>query len=203
MHLCGKGYLMSKAVVKFTGSIHEHSVWKLITNLDILVHMGVEQIDLIISSTGGNTRAALNVFNQLQALQRMVNITAYNSSICHSAAFTLFLGVDDRKSAKNTSFMFHQLITTFNNAVTESEIFAEAESARLTNQKYIEIITERTDIKDVEQHYKQTYFFDENEAIKNKVINEIVEHLPVDHEYSITIHGFENGNINYHQIGLD
>jgi ATP-dependent protease ClpP protease subunit len=193
---------MSNGVIKFSGTIHQHSVWQLVTFLKLMALQDITDIDIFISSTGGNTAASLNAYNELRAFDKILNLTTYCSGTCQSATFTMFLGVDNRKATSNCTFMFHQGKVTFNNKVTESEIEGELESIRFSNKQIVNIILDRTNINEVEEKFYKTYFFNEDDSLSMNVINEVVPELPEGHDCFVTIHGFDDGNVNYQQQGL-
>jgi ATP-dependent protease ClpP protease subunit len=196
-----------KAVINFTGNINQKSIIEFLASLGKIVRReDVDHVDIFIDSTGGNTDLSVYCYNQIKAYSIFLEdekISIYNTANCNSAAFTMFLGVDkeNRKSVNNAYFMFHQNKMSYEGTKTVSEINALQQQAKIMNENLIKIISENTEIEDVQNSFFEEYFFNAETALEQGVINEIVDVLPSGHGVFIYIHGYQNGDATFVSSG--
>lgn len=70
-----------------------------------------QPVVLTVSSSGGNTRVALALYEQLRLFAKVADVSGVVAGVCMSAAVTVLLALpkDKRLSTKHSLFLIHQL----------------------------------------------------------------------------------------------
>lgn len=97
---------VERAYVLFKAPVTEASVNELVDELLKLARSGVPEVDLLLSTTGGEVAEAVTAFYVLRA--QPFRLVTYNVGQVASAGVVLFLAGSERYTAPRASFSFHE-----------------------------------------------------------------------------------------------
>jgi ATP-dependent Clp protease, protease subunit len=91
--------------VTFSAEINQNTTQALIALLSQQINMGVKEVYLLLSTSGGNLMNGLNLFNVLCSLP--VKLTTHNVGNIDSIGNVIFLAGKERYACPHSTFMFH------------------------------------------------------------------------------------------------
>ncbi len=97
--------------LKFTNDISADSADKLEHTVVDLMNNGIQDVHLLLSSSGGNVDVGIELHNMLKALP--INLTTHNIGTVDSIANVVFLAGKQRLATPNARFMMHGVVRTF------------------------------------------------------------------------------------------
>lgn len=129
-------------------------------------------INLIINSEGGDMMQALTIIDIITASKTPVH--TYVIGMAYSAAFLIALCGAKRFGTKNSTYLFHEGMAGFmGDAHKLLQGVQFYKNTLLKKTKKIVLDNSKIDNDMYEEHVKDDWFFDANEAIKLGVIDEI------------------------------
>lgn len=91
--------------LSFSADIDRQSVQMLIQVMSKYHNDGVQEVYLMLSTTGGETQAGIHLYNFLRGLP--IRLTVHNVGYVNSVGNVIFLAGDSRYANANATFMFH------------------------------------------------------------------------------------------------
>jgi ATP-dependent Clp protease, protease subunit len=91
--------------VTFSAEINQNTTEALIALLSQQINMGVKEVYLLLSTSGGNVMNGLNLFNILRSMP--VKLTTHNVGNIDSIGNVIFLAGQERYACPGSTFMFH------------------------------------------------------------------------------------------------
>lgn len=161
--------------VTFSDEVNPLTASTLIALISRCINDNVKIVHLLLSTPGGGTMQGLNLYNMLRAAP--FELRTYNAGSVNSIGNVIFLAGEKRFAATHSTFMFHGVGLSVNQAARlEEKNLREHLNAILNDQKRIGgIIAERTSLSDaeVEQLFREAKTKDANEALQSGIIHEI------------------------------
>jgi ATP-dependent protease ClpP protease subunit len=157
------------------GLINETSAYNIYDIASKVVISGISHINIVISSSGGNTREALAIYNFLRGLP--VAITTYNIANIDSCANIIFLAGDKRIASPNARFMMHPITSGLTGDGTMNVFKWKLEGIAFDQNAFETIYRNRTsmDSNTIEKIRTDTIYFDAYEARKFGIVNSVTE----------------------------
>ena len=163
---------MKSMVLLFTGGINPRSTQSLNQCLSRAANEGVEEVQLWINSSGGNSRLAFGLYNLIRAMP-FTTIT-HNLHEVGSAAITLFLAGDVRFAHKDASFFFHGLSWNYEQktSLLREQMAENASRFEQDHARYLTIVGECTaySSKELEGMLRDHRIVKATEAKRKKLI---------------------------------
>jgi len=170
--------LKKKGVIIINEPFLDQSMEKFYFDLDDLKHSRtVDEIKIYVHSPGGYDTSMFPLIDLIDSIKKPVHTIALGHA-CSAAAFLVMCGHKGyRKAHRHTEFLLHTGGTKIDKYTKTSQIEAIVDSLRLTDKYVIELIKERTKMKDKDIK-KYMGALDEyiraNDALKYGIIDEII-----------------------------
>lgn len=135
---------MSKVQVHFFGPINASTV-EAFRNmlLNALNAKGCEEIEVLMSSSGGDLNSGFTAYNYLRSVP--VKTSIVNMGAIESIAMIPFLGCSERRAVPHSKFLIHNFSWTFPNSPTDINRVAERNSSLMADvERFVAIYDERT-----------------------------------------------------------
>jgi ATP-dependent protease ClpP protease subunit len=165
---------MSAVYLVFESAINGVTSQKLIATAAQLVNQGTTEINLLLSTPGGEVSSGLTIYNFLRALP--ITINTHNIGNVDSIGNAIFLAGKTRKACEHSTFMFHGVGFQAPNIVFEEKFLRERLDGILADQKRIgDIIRQRTKIRDseVRKLFREARTKDAHYALRQDIISAI------------------------------
>ena len=167
----------NKAYMKIYSSISISDVSSLWNDLNVLNGMDIKDIDLFISSPGGDAFSGMAITDQLKRAQaKGFYITAYASGIVASAAVPILAVCDKRIAAPGILLMLHEAaIWKWPGRETSSDIRSQNALMKLLQDNYVSYLVQYSKLSKEEwdQKITTTTWFSAQDALKWGLIDEI------------------------------
>lgn len=164
-----------------TGEIKESNITPIIKkikeiNIYDINRKTVEPIHLFINSVGGCVYSKFDIINTINSSTTPIH--TYNTSICFSAAFSIFIVGHKRFSYNNSLFMFHGMLCGLGvDSVQQHKEDLKDWLDQLTKFN-IDLITNKTLLTKKQLNLavlnKKCLYFNSNEALKLKITDKIL-----------------------------
>lgn len=168
--------------IRFMGNVNAASVNRLMQIVDNELAIGrVEEIDILISSTGGDTASGIAAYNYLTALKGAIKVKTHNLSAIASAAILLFCAGKERSTSPIAQFTIHQGLNDMNGSMLTYDKFREtSEWMRSYNQMSEQIISKCTNrnITEVAKRHLEGAVFNSREAKEWGLVQNIRDFVP-------------------------
>lgn len=129
-----------------------------------------EPIKMYINSPGGLVTQGLGIYDTMQLLKSPI-VTIGLGEVASMATILLIAGTT-RKATKNTRIMLHEVMAGYSGKLTNLKIdLAETE---LLNNVLMNIIEEKTNIKNALEQFKFDKWMGVNEALELGILTEIL-----------------------------
>lgn len=132
--------------IHFSGPITPASV-EVLRNaiLDAITNKGAKDIQILMSSEGGDLNSGFTAYNYIRAFARTANVSVVNMGTIESIAVMPFLAADDRMSVKHARFLLHNFTWTFPHAPIDiNRVYENVQSLDYDVERYVRIFEERT-----------------------------------------------------------
>ena len=151
------------AYVQIFSSLSVADVTRLWKDLVLLKsESDVKTVHIFINSGGGDAFSGLALADEIERAKKDFNVVCHASGIIASAAVPVFAVCDERIASPGTLFMVHEsAMWKWPGRETASDIRAQNEMMDLLRERYIGILTERSNISKerwCEMESKTTYF---------------------------------------------
>jgi ATP-dependent protease ClpP protease subunit len=123
--------LSAKATIRFLAPVNAQTVNNLLNTIDQARKSGAQEIDLLLSSPGGEVVYGLSAYNYLKALP--IELVTYNFGAVDSIAVALYCAGQERLSVANGEFLLHGLAAQFPPMPIEQDL-VEQELRQMQNQ---------------------------------------------------------------------
>jgi ATP-dependent Clp protease protease subunit len=176
------GYDLEHRAIHLFGDIDKNSAYRFISGFKFLDRSeGV--IHILISSEGGDADAGMAIYETIRTANNPTIVEALG--IVASAAVPILLAGTVRFLNPETRVMVHDVSLAIDGDVSTPVLASVAKDADSFNQRYHEIIAERTNrsIKDVEKWCAAETSFWATEAIKNGFADRVLETRPLPKSY--------------------
>lgn len=165
---------MTNYYLVFQSAVSSATSQKLIATMAQLVNQGATEINLMLSTPGGEVASGLAIYNFIRSLP--ITINTHNIGNVDSIGNAIFLAGKTRKACQHSTFMFHGVGFQAPNVVFEEKFLRERLDGILADQKRIgDIILQMTKITDrkVRELFREARTKDANYALKCGIISEI------------------------------
>ncbi len=136
---------MPTTFVNFHAPINVMTAQNLMTALAQKMVGGTDHFYIMLSTPGGEVQSGITIYNFLRGLP--TRLTMHNTGNVDSVGNAIFLAADERLSCAHSTFMFHGVGISVQNAVIEEKRSREILHAILADQVRIaDIIVARTHI---------------------------------------------------------
>jgi ATP-dependent Clp protease, protease subunit len=133
---------VDRVYVLFKAPVTEASVNELVDALLKIARSGVPEVDLLISTTGGEVAEAVTAYYVLRS--QPFRLVTYNVGQVASAGVVLFLAGSERYAAPHASFSFHEPDLEPDGRLDEAEAAAILERLRDARARLSGIIADAT-----------------------------------------------------------
>ncbi len=168
--------------IRFMGKVNAASVNRLMQIVDNELAIGrVEEIDILISSTGGDTGSGIAAYNYLRALPGSIKVKTHNLSAIASAAILLFCAGKERSTSPIAQFTIHQGSNDMNGSMLTYDKFREtSEWMKSYNEMSEQIIAACTkrNIAEVTKRHLEGAVFNSREAKEWGLVHSIRDFVP-------------------------
>lgn len=171
---------MADIQVMFTGDLNQHSVTRLIDQVNQRVAAGARSLLLAVSTGGGNVYWGVTAYGFLRGVG-LDKIVTHNMGSIESMGGPLYLAGDRRLCISNGRFLIHSVYWNFPAEANPSEkdladILLNMQRDR---DRIATIISERTatDLADVRQHMQDTRILNAEEATDYGFVHEITDEI--------------------------
>ncbi len=162
------------AVIYFSGKVNSKKAADLISWVIKQVNQGVHDFTLQINSTGGDTDAAIAVYQSLKSLP--IRLTTINLATVQSAAAIMYCAGQQRYSLPYSFFMLHGNSLTYTNNMSASVIQSFNELNQIYLQSFMRIFKECSHLEDnqLRDYFSvtTTQYFSFDEAKKVGLVNQ-------------------------------
>lgn len=133
-----------------------------------------EELTVYIDSPGGDLEASFEIVSIMQASQIPINTCVIGRA--WSGAFLICLGGKTRTAIPYSSFLYHEGAAGFEADAHKYIQFSEYyKNILLKNLKKLVLSTTSITAETYEEHHKDDWWIDTNEALKLNIIDKIVE----------------------------
>ncbi len=168
--------------IRFMGKVNAASVDRLMQIVDNELAIGrVEEIDILISSTGGDTGSGIAAYNYLTALPGSIKVKTHNLSAIASAGILLFCAGKERSTSPIAQFTIHQGSNDMKGSMLTYDKFREtSEWMKSYNDMSEQIIAACTkkSISDVTKRHLEGSVFNSREAKEWGLVHTIGDYIP-------------------------
>jgi ATP-dependent protease ClpP protease subunit len=167
------------AYVSFSAEINQTTTEGLLAAVGELTMKGVKTIYLLLSTSGGDVRNGMNIYNILRALP--VKVITHNVGNVDSIGNVVFLAGEERYSTKHSTFMFHGVAFNLTGPVSLDEKALRERIGVVTaeHKRIADIVADRTagklQAKEVEKWFAEATTRNSDEAKLNGIIHDIRE----------------------------
>lgn len=161
----------------FCGNINQETAQKIANTLAVASNGGVEQVHLLLQSTGGTVGDGVFLHNLFKALT--LDLTVYNAGQIASIATVAYLGAKGRKTSASATFMLHRS-TNSPQFATAARMTAIAQSLALDDERTDAILRKHLSFPEnlwTQLEYHDLYLSAE-EAVKYGIAEEVAEFAP-------------------------
>ncbi|QAU34933.1 ATP-dependent Clp protease proteolytic subunit [Janthinobacterium sp. 17J80-10] len=160
------------------GRVDEAMVQRLFSQMATAVSCGVQELHLMIQSTGGIINDGISVYNYLRSLP--LEITTYNTGTVQSIAVSIFLAAKKRKASLFATFMIHKATFYAASPTTSVQLSAATQSLMVDDDRIERILKQyiRMPEEKWEVHRYVDLFITAEEALVFGVIDEIADFKP-------------------------
>lgn len=160
------------------GRIDDDMVQRLFTKMAGAVSSGVQELHLMIQSTGGIINDGISVYNYLRCLP--LTITTYNTGTVQSIAVSIFLAAKKRKASLSATFMIHKATFYAASPTTSVQLSAVTQSLMVDDDRIERILKQCIEMPDEkwEAHRYVDLFITSEEALAFGIIDEIADFRP-------------------------
>ena len=166
-----------KAYMNIYLNISDYTSKDFWNDIAILKLRDIRDIELYISSGGGNATAGLALADQIEMAKRAgFAINAHASGIIASATVPVFAVCSKRYAAEGTIFMVHEAtIFKFFSNESKSDIKSQNALMELLTNKYMDKLTKYSNItvEQWEEYERDTTWFDAHTAKKWGLVDEV------------------------------
>lgn len=160
------------------GRIDEALVQRLLTQMANAVSSGVQELHLMIQSTGGIINDGISLYNYLRGLP--LALTTYNTGTVQSIAVSMFLAAKRRKASLSATFMIHKATFYASSPTTSVQLSAATQSLKVDDDRIERILKQyiRMPEDKWEAHRYVDIFITAEEALSYGMIDEIADFRP-------------------------
>lgn len=165
----------SVVYVSFSAEVNAHTTESLIATMANLSQQGVAEVQLLMSTPGGNVMNGLNLYNVLRAMP--FRLVTHNVGNVDSIGNAIFLAGERRLACPHSTFMFHGV--GFEGAagqILDEKILRERLGGVLADQKRIaSVIEQRSSLsaKQIRPLFRQARTKDAAYAVSAGIVHEI------------------------------
>jgi ATP-dependent protease ClpP protease subunit len=163
--------------ISFSGEINPSTAETLTEALANCVNSNVQQIHLLLSTTGGTVREAINLYNVLKGMP--FELTTHNVSEVNSSGNVLFLAGKKRYATANATFMFHGVGYAVQQGyrLEEKDVREKLTGILREQQRIGDVISKNTSIstKEIASLFKKAQTKNASFALDKGIIHEIRE----------------------------
>lgn len=136
------------AYVTFTATVTPQSTDAFLSLCTGFVAKGVNEVQLLVSSPGGNVMLGVTIYNVMRSLP--IRFVTHNIGSVDSIALLPYLAGEERYSAKNATFMFHGVAFDVQSAMRMDEKFCRErlDAINADHKRLSGIIAERATFRD-------------------------------------------------------
>ena len=160
------------------GRVDDAMVQRIFTQMASAVSSGVQNLHLLIQSTGGVINDGLALYNYLRKLP--ISITTYNTGTVQSIAVSMFLAAEKRKASQAATFMIHKATFYAASPTTCVQLSAASQSLMVDDDRIERILKQyiRMPEEKWEVHRFIDLFITADEALAFNLIDEIADFAP-------------------------
>lgn len=148
----------SHAYIVFIAEINSESSGKLIDAVATATSIGIEEIDIYISSEGGEDHYGHLLYDYLSMVD--AKITTYNMSFTGSAAMLLFLAGAERLAAPGSTFFVHESSLFLEGNLGHQKLSEHLTSFDFSRKRTQEIFNEKTENSvDIDRYTKGNFLY--------------------------------------------
>jgi ATP-dependent Clp protease protease subunit len=169
---------MTEVYINFNLEINPASTQALFKIIQEHLSKGMEKLNLLISSPGGNVDPGIAIYNFLKGLP--IEVTIHNYGSCDSIAALIFCAGKIRYTVNNSRFLIHGIgITIQNQRFNESQLNETLASIKNQRETISKIIAKECNkkLEDVENDMLKGIILNPQEAIKYGLVTEIKDEL--------------------------
>lgn len=168
----------SDIYMSFAETVNEKTMQALLNVVGQQLNKGIENIHLLLSTTGGSVMAGVDIYYKLRALP--ITLYTYNTGSINSVGNLLYLAGEHRYAAPHCSFMFHGVGINVGQTqrIEEKKLREQLDSMQRDQERLAKIIAERCDNIDVMEARKlflEAAFKTAQEAKKMGLVHEVCE----------------------------
>ncbi|OGZ72382.1 MAG: hypothetical protein A2998_01185 [Candidatus Staskawiczbacteria bacterium RIFCSPLOWO2_01_FULL_37_25b] len=169
---------MSEVYVNFNLEINPASAQAFFKIIENQLSSGMKELNLLISSPGGNVDSGIAIYNLLKGLP--IEVTTHNYGSCDSIASLIFCAGIKRYTVNNSRFLIHGIgITIQNQRFNESQLSETLNSIKNQRGTISKIIAKecKKKLEDVENDMLRGIILTPQEAIDYGLVTEIKDGL--------------------------
>lgn len=169
---------MAEVYINFNLEINSDSTQAFFKIIQEQLSKGMEKLNLLISSPGGNVEHGIAIYNFLKGLP--IEVTIHNYGSCDSIAALIFCAGKNRYTVNNSRFLIHGIgITIQNQRFNENQLNEILASIRNQRETISKIIAKECDkkLEDVEGDTLEGIVLNPQEAINYGLATEIKDEL--------------------------
>lgn len=166
---------MPRNILIFKAGISDEKVNTFIGWMNAQISAGIDNLEIAISSPGGNVVQGIAMVNFIQSLP--FNVTAHNIGQVDSIAIPIFAACHNRRANQFSQFTFHGSGLTYEGRMEEAKLKELYETIQSHNAVISDIIANYTDIpldqcrRLIERETVKTPAW----AVENNLVDDIVE----------------------------
>ncbi len=161
--------------VVFSTDVNPTTAETLLATMADCANAGVEEVTLVLATTGGQVASGLNLYNVLKGMP--FRLVTHNAGNVDSIGNAVFLAGAPRYAAPNTTFMFHGVAFKGGDGLIMDEKATKdrLESLQADKNKIAEVITERTkvDAATVDRMFTQGQLVSATDAVGLGIVDEV------------------------------
>lgn len=169
---------MSEIYLNFNLGINPQSTQALFKIIQEQLSKGMEKLNLLISSPGGDVDPGIAIYNFLKGLP--IEVTIHNYGSCDSIAALIFCAGKSRYTVNNSRFLIHGIgVTIQNQRFNENQLKETLGSIKNQRETISKIIAKECNkkIEDVENDMLKGIILTPQEAISYGLVTKIKDEL--------------------------
>lgn len=169
---------MAETYINFNLNINPQSAQALFKVIQEQLSKGMEKLNLLISSPGGNVDSGIAIYNFLRGLP--IEVVTHNYGSCDSIAALVFCAGKKRYTVSNSRFLIHGIgLTVQNQRFNETNLRETLDSLKNQRETISKIIAKECEkkVEDVEEDMLKGIVLNPEEAIEYGLAIEIKNDL--------------------------
>jgi ATP-dependent protease ClpP protease subunit len=166
------------AYVSFSAEINASTTEPLIQTLANFANVGVAEVRLLLSTSGGSVMNGVNLYNMLKALP--LKLVTHNVGNVDSIGNAIFLAGEERYACPHSTFMFHGVAAGFQPPVAAlpgrqlRECLANVDA---DERRIAAIVGQHTKLSEdkIRAFFRDAHTMDATEAVSTGIVHEIKE----------------------------